>query len=133
MEKKFENPEEINRKFKEILEVNELEDLLKNTELNEIAISAILETYKDAKEKDKIPSDSLNNWLKEILERYGLTEEEIDRILNESEKKEKKTYINPGFKKHSGGLRRKINFIKENQERGKENKEDKKNEEENNK
>lgn len=130
MENKFENQEEINKKFEEILEVNELKDLLENAKLNEIAVSAIVETYKDFLDKKGASVESLNEWLKETLGKYNINEKEVDRILREINKEKKDTYINPEITKYSSGLRRKIDFLKSNQEEGeKENKENKENKE----
>lgn len=134
MENKFENQEEINKKFEEILEVNELKDLLENAELNEIAVSAIVEAYKDFLDKKGASVESLlNKWLKETLEKYNVDKKEIDRILKEINKEKKDTYINPEITKYSPGLRRKIDFLKSNQEEGeKENKENEEDEDEEN-
>lgn len=133
MENKFENQEEINKKFEEVLEVNELKDLLENAELNEIAVSAIVEAYKNFLDKKVASVESLNEWLKEILGKYNVDEKEIDRILKEIHKENKDTYINPEITKYSPGLRRKIDFLKSNQEEGeKENKENEEDEDEEN-
>jgi len=130
MVEKFENQQAFDEEFGKILEANELEDLLKQTELNETAISAIVEAYQGGIERGVVSRENAKDWLYETLGKYGAGEKEIKEILMkygkekriEGGKDEKNIYIHPEIKKYSEGLRRKIDFIKNQQkEKDKEN------------